>query len=257
MIWKSLAAVVGAIVLVIAINFIGEAVHNASTPVDVVAEGDAANTPLNETPTVSKADVGEGTTVAQTTEDTATQVKPTPQTSLGTDNAAADQPITQQSTAVPVEGSDTFQEQAQEQVKEGEQAQPEPGSEPAAQTAAQPAENPAQGEQQQAAAGAVAGDPEAGKAASRVCAACHSFDQGGPNKVGPNLFGVVGASIAHRDDFNYSAAMKDAEGDWTVEKLDAYLANPKAAIPGNKMGFAGLKDDAKRQDVIAYLASLK
>lgn len=78
MIWKSLAAVVGAIVLVIAINFIGDAVHNASTPVDVVAEGDAANTPLNETPTVSKADVGEGTTVAQTTEDTATQVKPTP-----------------------------------------------------------------------------------------------------------------------------------------------------------------------------------
>lgn len=138
-------------------------------------------------------------------------------------------------------------------MKEGEQAQPEPGSEPAATAQA----DTTQAATAQVATGAVAGNPEAGKAASRVCAACHSFDQGGPNKVGPNLFGVVGASIAHRDDFNYSAAMKDAEGDWTVEKLDAYLANPKAAIPGNKMGFAGLKDDAKRQDVIAYLASLK
>lgn len=96
-------------------------------------------------------------------------------------------------------------------------------------------------------------DPAAGESATRVCQACHSFNEGGPHKVGPNLYNVVGSDIASADGFNYSDALKNKEGDWTYEKLWNYLKNPQGWAPGTRMTYPGVKDPAKRADVIAYL----
>lgn len=104
---------------------------------------------------------------------------------------------------------------------------------------------------------AAAGDPAAGQKVARACQACHTFDQGGPNRVGPNLFGIVGMDIASHEGFNYSDALKGLDGTWTMEALDQWLTDPKSFAPGNKMTYAGVKDEAKRQDLLAYLQSLK
>jgi cytochrome c len=96
-------------------------------------------------------------------------------------------------------------------------------------------------------------DPVAGKSAAAVCSACHSFNQGGPNKVGPNLYNVVGAKVAAVEGFNYSNALTEVGGEWTLEKVDAYLKNPNEFAPGNRMTYPGVKEDQKRYDIIAYM----
>ena len=73
------------------------------------------------------------------------------------------------------------------------------------------------------------------------------------NKVGPNLHGLIGRKVAAAEGFGYSPAMQAYGGEWAYERLDQYLADPKKAIPGNKMAFAGLKKAADRADVILYL----
>jgi cytochrome c len=97
---------------------------------------------------------------------------------------------------------------------------------------------------------------ERGATVAKQCGVCHDFTKGGPNKIGPNLYGIVGRARATQPGFNYSAAMKAKGGTWTYDDLYTYLANPKAFVPGNNMAFAGLSKDTQRADVIDYLHTL-
>ncbi len=95
-----------------------------------------------------------------------------------------------------------------------------------------------------------------GESITKKCTACHTFDEGGAAKQGPNLYNIVGADIAAREDFGYSDAMAEQEGDWTYANLNAFLHKPKKFIKGTKMTFVGLKKARDRADLIAYLRSL-
>ncbi|MEO3427411.1 cytochrome c family protein [Pelagibius sp. CAU 1746] len=100
------------------------------------------------------------------------------------------------------------------------------------------------------------GDAEKGEKVFRKCKACHAVGEDAKNKVGPQLNGIVGATVGMVEDFKYSDAFKEksAEGMvWSEDNLDAYLKKPKDLIPGTKMTFAGLRKDDEREDVIAYL----
>ena len=103
----------------------------------------------------------------------------------------------------------------------------------------------------------AAADAAAGQAVAKKCKACHTFDQGGANRLGPNLWGIVNRQIAGVADFNYSPALRDlAGGEWTFEDLDAFLTKPKDYAKGTKMSFGGLKKPEVRANLIAYLRSL-
>ncbi len=100
----------------------------------------------------------------------------------------------------------------------------------------------------------VSASVDKGAAVFKKCATCHTVEKGGPAKTGPNLYGIIGSKHAHMAGFNYSDAMKGKAADtWTIEALDTYLTNPKAAIPGNKMSFAGIAKLEDRAALIAFL----
>jgi cytochrome c len=97
-------------------------------------------------------------------------------------------------------------------------------------------------------------DVEAGQRQFRACASCHTVDRGGPSRVGPNLWGVVGGPHAHIQGFAYSdalAAMHDKP--WDYEELNAFFANPRAYAPGTKMNFNGIRSAQDRANLIAWL----
>jgi cytochrome c len=105
---------------------------------------------------------------------------------------------------------------------------------------------------------ARAGDAAHGKALfTSNCSVCHNADKDGANKIGPNLYGVVGRAAGSHPGFNYSTAMKSAGIAWTPDKLAAYLAAPQKMLPGVKMSFAGFANPADTLDVISYLATLQ
>ncbi len=99
-------------------------------------------------------------------------------------------------------------------------------------------------------------DIDDGKKVARKCVACHDVSQGGRNKIGPNLWGVVGAGKAAREGFAYSGALAGLGGAWGYDDLDAFLAKPREFARGTKMAFAGVKSPADRADLIAYLRGL-
>lgn len=91
--------------------------------------------------------------------------------------------------------------------------------------------------------------------AQTLCGSCHTFAQGEAALTGPNLYDVVGRPVASMD-FNYSPAMQEYGGEWTYERLWAYLERPAGEVPGTAMTFAGLSRENQRANVVAYLASL-
>lgn len=102
----------------------------------------------------------------------------------------------------------------------------------------------------------AAADPAAGANTARQCGACHSFDKGGANKVGPNLWDKINHPIGKHEGFSYSSAMAEHGGNWDYDALNHFLANPKAYVPGTKMSYAGIAKPEQRANVIAYLRSL-
>ena len=102
----------------------------------------------------------------------------------------------------------------------------------------------------------AAGDLAAGEKVSKKCKACHVFEEGGKNKLGPPLWAIVGRDIASQDGFKYSGALEALDGEWTYETLDQFLAAPKTYLPGTKMVFAGVKKEQDRANLILYLRSL-
>jgi cytochrome c len=129
--------------------------------------------------------------------------------------------------------------------------------------AAEPAEGaagPAAEEAEPIAVRLASADPEAGAAVFRKCTACHTAEQGGANKVGPNLWDIVNRPIASHEGFSYSGAMREfSEGGqktWTYEHLAGFLAAPRSYISGTAMAFAGIKNPQEEANLIAYLRSL-
>ncbi|MEE4348606.1 MAG: cytochrome c family protein [Pacificimonas sp.] len=98
-------------------------------------------------------------------------------------------------------------------------------------------------------------DPDVakGEAVFRKCATCHTVEQGGENKLGPNLYGILGKDIASVPGFSYSNALQEEPGDWSYELFNAYMRNPRGTIPGNVMSFAGLSKVEDRANLVAYL----
>ncbi|HXF88603.1 MAG TPA: cytochrome c family protein [Xanthobacteraceae bacterium] len=99
-------------------------------------------------------------------------------------------------------------------------------------------------------------DLKRGEAAAKKCIACHTFQKGGPNLVGPNLWGIVNRPRASVANFNYSPAMRAKGGNWGFEELNDYLLNPRKMVPGTIMNFPGITRGSERADLILYLNSL-
>ncbi len=99
-------------------------------------------------------------------------------------------------------------------------------------------------------------DVSKGQADTHICQTCHSFEKGGPAKVGPPLWGVVGRPKGSIAGFNYSDGMKSKGGDWTYDDLNQFLTKPSAYVPGTKMTYAGESEESKRADIVDYLHTL-
>ncbi len=183
----------------------------------------------------------------------------TPEPLPSAEQAAAEQPAAEQPAAEGTEApAASAQEQAAAPAEEatGQAEQAAQAEQPAAK-----AEQAAQPEQAPASSNPVlamlaSADPEAGAKVARKCKACHSLEKGGPNKVGPNLWGVVGRPVASHEGYSYSDALKNMGGKWTFARLEKFLRDPRKAVPGTKMGFAGIKNDRDRANLLAFLRTL-
>jgi cytochrome c len=132
---------------------------------------------------------------------------------------------------------------------------PKSADAPASQTPAAPAPSSEEMQTRIAALPAPYGEAnyEAGRRVFAQCRSCHTLDEGAGNRVGPNLHGVFGREIGSVEGFSYSRPVQDANFVWDAEQLDHWLQNPQTFLPGNRMAFAGVRDETQRRDLIAYL----
>jgi cytochrome c len=98
-------------------------------------------------------------------------------------------------------------------------------------------------------------DVARGQTSANKCVACHTFDKGGRNLVGPNLYGILGREKGSEAGFNYSAGFRKMKGPWTAQELSDFVKNPKGMVPGTNMTFAGISRAGERADLIAFLNS--
>ncbi len=98
---------------------------------------------------------------------------------------------------------------------------------------------------------------ERGRRLFNECAVCHTAKEGEPNRVGPNLFGIVARAAGQAEGFAYSKALTESDIVWTEGNIDAFIENPQMFLRGNRMAYVGQRDAEKRADIIAYLKTLK
>ena len=97
------------------------------------------------------------------------------------------------------------------------------------------------------------GDIVSGEKIFKKCAACHSINKGGKNKIGPALYNVVGRAVGSVDDYKYSKALASYGKEWTFEELNGFLTKPSSYLKGTKMSYAGLRKEKDRASIIKYL----
>lgn len=102
----------------------------------------------------------------------------------------------------------------------------------------------------------AAGNADKGAKQFKKCAACHTVESGGANKIGPNLHNIIGRKMGSTAGFAYSSAMTSKGEEWSYENLNAFITKPKSFLPGTKMAFAGIKKDGARADLLVYLKSI-
>jgi cytochrome c len=115
---------------------------------------------------------------------------------------------------------------------------------------------PAVAEEQPVAVLLASADVAQGEKTAKKCGACHSFEKGGANKVGPALYGVVDRDIGGVEGYTYSAILSEKPGNWDYEALNGFLKSPKDWAKGTKMAFSGIEKETERAGVIVYLRSL-
>jgi cytochrome c len=103
----------------------------------------------------------------------------------------------------------------------------------------------------------ASGDASKGQSLFVRCAVCHTAQRGAPNRMGPNLFGIVGRKAGTLAGYSYSSAMAKSGIVWSADTLPHYLMGPSSVVPGTKMAFAGLSNSQQANDMAAYLATLK
>ena len=166
-------------------------------------------------------------------------------------NAQAQPAEQKQAAEAPAQAQPAEQKQAAETPAQAQPAEQKPAAAESAPAGAQPAGGGGDFAQLLAAA-----DPAQGEHDAKICKACHNFEAGAGNKIGPDLHGVVGRKIASVEGFTYSSALQGKEGVWDYDKLNEFLTSPRAFAPGTKMTFVGLKKPEQRAAVIAYLRSI-
>lgn len=97
-------------------------------------------------------------------------------------------------------------------------------------------------------------DDAVAEQAFAVCSGCHSVNKGGPAMIGPNLYGIIGEEAGQGGSFRYSGALRSSGIIWTVDNLDAYIADPQGLVSGTSMAYPGESDPEKREAMIAWLA---
>ncbi|MEM7497520.1 MAG: cytochrome c family protein [Pseudomonadota bacterium] len=195
----------------------------------------------------------EAPTEAATTEEAATEEE------ASTDKAPAEEAAPEEAASEEATTEDASTEEAtagEAPAEETQQAEGEASGESSESTdvaAAEPAEEQAPAEEAAAAGGIFASvTVEDGQKVFRQCRACHVVEDG-KNRVGPHLYGVVGRAVGSVDGYAYSDAMMSYGGEWSLDRLDAYLENPRGVVKGTKMAYGGLKKEEDRAAVIKYL----